>query len=185
MGFASEREEEEMKPELKSRQEERFRNTADMETRYKAWAENMAALAALLVAIGQEVGGEAFLRKVEEAVFEGSKADAQKWKDAAGIGDAEATLDCLQIGQVFDAMDDSLANFWDGYIEKSPKAFEKQVFTCPAAEAFSLAPVICERIVRSGGQGLAKALNPKATFRFTEFLPKGDDACRYRIEIED
>ena len=68
-----------MKPEIKNRQEERFRDTEDMETRYKAWAENMAGLVALLVTIGQEVGGEAFLRKVEEAVFEGSKADAQKW----------------------------------------------------------------------------------------------------------
>ena len=174
-----------MNPEIKKKQEERFRNTENMETRYKAWAENMAGLVALLVTIGQEVGGEEFLRKVEEAVFEGSKADAQKWKDAAGIGTTEATLDCLKIGQVFDAMDDSLANFWDGYVEKSPKAFEKRVFTCPVADAFSLAPIICERIVASGGQGLAKALNPKATFRFTELMPKGDDACGYRIEIED
>ena len=118
-----------MNPDIKKKQEERFRNTEGMEKRYKAWAENMAGLVALLVTIGQEVGGEEFLRKVEAAVFEGSKADAQKWKDAAGIGETESTPDCLTIGRVFDAMDDSLANFWDGYIEKSPKVFEKRVFT--------------------------------------------------------
>jgi hypothetical protein len=97
----------------------------------------------------------------------------------------ETASDCLAIGKVFDTMDDSLANFWDGYIEKSPKAFEKRVVTCPAAEAFSMAPIICERVIASAAQGLVKALNPKATFRFTELMPKGDDSCRYRIEIED
>ncbi len=174
-----------MKPEIKEKQEERFRNTGNMEERYKAWAENMAALVALLITVGQEVGGEDFMRKVEDAIFEGTKLDAQKWKEAAGIGDMETAPDCLTIGKVFDTMDDSLANFWDGYIEKSPKAFEKRVVTCPAAEAFSMAPIICERVIASAAQGLVKALNPKAAFRFTELMPKGDDSCRYRIEIED
>jgi len=116
-----------MKQEIKEKQEERFKNTENMEERYKAWAENMASIAALLLMVGQEIGGEQFLRKVEETIFEGSKLNAQKWKEAAGIEEMEATLDCLKIGHVFDAMDDSLANFWDGYIEKSPKAFEKRI----------------------------------------------------------
>lgn len=174
-----------MKQEIKDKQEERFKNTENMEERYKAWAENMAGLVSLLVTVGQEVGGDQFLNKVEEAIFEGSKLDAQKWKDAAGIEETETTLDCLKIGKVFDKMDDSLANFWDGYIEKSPKAFEKRVVTCPVAEGFSIAPVVCERFILSGAQGLLKALNPKATFRFTELMPNGDDACCYRIEIEE
>jgi len=174
-----------MKPEIKKMQEDRFRNTENMEKRYRAWAENLAGLVVLLVSIGQETGGEQFLKKVEEAVFEGSKADAKKWKDAAGIGESETALDGHKIGQVFDAMDDTLANFWDGYVEKSPKVLEKRVVTCPVAEPFSLAPVICERLILGGAQGLLKALNPKATFRFKELMPKGDDACCYRIEIED
>ena len=174
-----------MKPEVKAMQEERFRDTEGMEERYKTWAENLAGLVALLVTVGQEVGGEEFLSKVEEAIFEGSKSDAQKWKDAAGIKESETTLDCLKIGQVFDALDDSLANFWDGYVEQSAKAFEKRVVTCPVAEGFSINPVICERLIASGAQGLLKALNPKATLRFAELMPKGGDCCRYRIEIED
>lgn len=73
--------------------------------------------------------------------------------------ESETTLDCHKIGQVFDAMDDSLANFWDGYVEKSPKALEKRLVTCPVAEGFSLAPVICERLMLGGARGLLKALN--------------------------
>jgi len=174
-----------MKQEIKDMQEERFRNTENMAERYKAWAENMASLVALVLTIGQEVGGEQFLSKVEEAVFEGSKLDVQRWKDIAGIGETETAPDCLAIGKVMDAMDDSLANFWDGYVEKSPVAFEKRVVTCPVAEAFSLAPVVCERVIASGARGLVQALNPKANFRFIELIPKGDDACHYRIEITD
>jgi hypothetical protein len=59
------------------------------------------------------------------------------------------------------------------------------VVTCPAAEAFSLAPVICERIILAGARGYLKALNPKAEMEFTELMPKGDAACRYRIEIKE
>jgi hypothetical protein len=57
--------------------------------------------------------------------------------------------------------------------------------TCPVAEQFSLAPVVCERLILGGAQGLLRALNPKATFHFKELMPKGDDACCYRIDIEE
>jgi len=57
--------------------------------------------------------------------------------------------------------------------------------TNPVAEAFSMAPVICERVIASGLKGYVKALNPKAEGRFTELMSRGDDACRYRIEIMD
>jgi len=174
-----------MKQEIKDRQEERFRNTGNMRQRYRAWAGNLASLVALMAVIGQEVGGEQFLRKVEEAIFEGSKLDVQRYKEAAGIGAMETASDCVAIGRLLDTIDDSLANFWDGYVEKSPKVFEKRVVTCPVAEAFSMAPVVCERVIASGLKGYVKALNPKAQVRFTELMPKGDDACRYRIEITD
>ena len=174
-----------MKPELKEAQEERFRNTQNMDQRYRAWAENMASLVALMAVIGQETGGDEFIRRVEETIFEGSKLDVQKYKDAAGITDTDTPADCLTLGKLMDAVDDSLANFWDGYVEKSPKVFEKRVVTCPVAEAFSLAPIVCERVIASGARGYIKSLNPKADIKFTELIPKGDDACCYRIEIED
>ena len=174
-----------MNPEMKTKQEERFRNTDNMEGRYRAWAENMASLVALMAIIGQETGGEEFIRRVEETIFEGSKLDVQKYKDAAGITDTDTPADCLTLGKLMDAVDDSLANFWDGYVEKSPNVFEKEVVTCPVAEAFSLAPVVCERIIASGARGYIKAVNPKADIRFEKLIPKGDDVCRYRIEIKD
>jgi len=59
------------------------------------------------------------------------------------------------------------------------------VLLSPVAEAFSLAPVVCERVIAGGAGGLVQALNPKANFRFTELIPKGDDACHYRIELTD
>lgn len=174
-----------MKPELKDKQEQRFNNTENMEQRYRAWAENMASLVAIMAIVGQETGGEEFLRKVEETIFEGSKLDVQRYKDAAGIADTDSPADCLTLSKLMDAVDDSLANFWDGYIEKSPGVFEKEVVTCPVAEAFSLAPVVCERIIAGGARGYIKALNPKADIRFSKLIPKGDDVCRYRIEIEE
>jgi len=174
-----------MKPEIKEKQEERFRKTANMEKRYRNWAENLAGLVAVLVSVGQETGGEAFLQKVEETIYEGSKLDLQKYKVAAGISDADTPADCLVLGRLMDAVDDSLANFWDGYEEKSPGALEKRVVTCPVAEAFSLAPVVCERIIAAGARGYIQGLNPKAKFRFTKLMPNGDDACCYRIELED
>ena len=55
--------------------------------------------------------------------------------------------------------------------------------TNTVAEAFSMAPVICERVTASGLEGYVKALNPKAEVRLTELMSRGDDACRCRIEI--
>jgi len=173
-----------MKQEIKDMQEKRFKETKNMEKRYRAWAENMASIVALMASIGEETGGEEFLRRVEEAIFDSSRLNGERYKEAAGIS-PQTEVDCLAIGELCDKMDYSLANFWDGYVEKTPKAFEKRILTCPVAEALSTAPVVCERFIASGARGSIKALNPKANIRFTELLPKGDDVCRYRIEIEE
>ena len=174
-----------MKQEIKDMQEKRFRKTENMEQRYRAWAENMASLVALMASIGEETGGEEFLRRVEEAILDSTKFSVDRLKEAAGISQTQTEADCLTIGKFMDTMDDSLANFWDGYVEKTPKVFEKRILTCPVAEALSTAPVVCERFIASGARGSIKALNPKANIQFTELLPKGDDVCRYRIEIEE
>ncbi len=58
-----------MKPEMKEIQEERFKNTENMAQRYKAWAENMASLVSIMAIIGQETGGEGFMRRGEETIF--------------------------------------------------------------------------------------------------------------------
>ena len=171
-----------MKQEIKAMQEKRFANTQNMEERYKNWANTSASLMALMVTVGQELCGEEFLRRVEEVLFENSKANAHKRKDAAGIRE---TPDCLAIAKVFDKIDDSLANFWDGYVEKSPTVLEKRILTCPMAEAFSIAPVICERVIAAAARGMLKGLNPKADITFTELMSKGDNVCCYRIEIKD
>ena len=145
----------------------------------------MASIAALMASIGEETGGEEFLRRVEEAIFDSSRLNGERYKEAKGISQTQTEVDCLAIGELCDKMDNSLANFWDGYVEKTPKAFEKRILTCPVAEALSAAPVVCERFIASGARGSIKALNPKANIRFTELLPKGDDVCRYRVEIEE
>ncbi len=33
-----------------------------------------------------------------------------------------------------DAIDMSLGNYWDGYVENSPSGFEKHITTCPVAD---------------------------------------------------
>ncbi len=48
-----------------------------------------------------------------------------------------------------------------------------------------MAPVICEWVVVNGLKGYVKALNPKAEVRLTGLMSRGDDACRYWIEIKD
>ncbi|MFH2012847.1 MAG: hypothetical protein ABIJ37_09145 [Pseudomonadota bacterium] len=172
-----------MDKEIKKKQEERFKNTENMEQRYRAWALTLGGHLVNAVRIGQELGGEQFMQKLEKTFFEGGKAHAQRLKQTAKLGESWEPLDCLKIGFFLDAIDDSFANFWEGYVEKTPKAFEKCVLTCPVAELFTQAPVICERLIQSGAQGMVKALNPKASFRFKELLPNGDDSCCYRVEI--
>jgi len=48
-----------------------------------------------------------------------------------------------------------------------------------------MALVICERVMASGLKGYVKALNPKAEVCLMKLMSRGDDACRYRIEITD
>jgi hypothetical protein len=87
------------------------------------------------------------------------------------------------IGKILDVVDESLDNYWDGYVENSPTGFEKQIINCPIAQIFSAAPDICERLFPAMAQGLVSKINPNATAKFYEFLCNGGKSCHYRVEI--
>ncbi|MFX0145415.1 MAG: hypothetical protein ACFE9C_15230, partial [Candidatus Hodarchaeota archaeon] len=93
---------------------------------------------------------------------------------------------CMKIPKMVDFIDDRYANFWDGYVENTPKAFEKELFTCPVTEPWSKAPDLCEVLIGESLRSFVKALNPKfKTEGFTKLLTKGDKCCRYRVELEE
>ena len=93
-----------MKQESKDRQEKLFADAENMEQRYKNWANTLASMMALMVSVGQELCGEQFISRVENLLFENSRANAHKHKDAAGIK-ADEVPDCIALGKIFDRID--------------------------------------------------------------------------------
>ena len=88
--------------------------------------------------------------------------------------------------RIWDSIDDSMANFWDGYVENTATAFEKEVKTCPVAKQWSDEPEFCGVILKEFLKGVADELNPKFnTDGFSKLIVKGDDCCRYRFELKD
>jgi hypothetical protein len=69
--------------------------------------------------------------------------------------------DCMALSKVHDLIDDTFANFWEGYVEHTPRAFEKELKTCPVTKAFSREPEICEVLLAESLKGMASVLNPK------------------------
>ncbi|HRS89153.1 MAG TPA: hypothetical protein P5183_05520, partial [Smithellaceae bacterium] len=77
------------------------------------------------------------------------------------------------------------ANFWDGYVENSPKGFEKELKTCPVTKMWSKEPDLCEVLLGESLRGMATSLNPNfTTTGFTKLLTKGDSCCRFRVELK-
>ena len=94
--------------------------------------------------------------------------------------------DYSNLPKVHDLIDDTFANYWDGYIEQTPKAFEEKLKTCPVAKPWSKEPELCEILLGESLKGLVTELNPKfKTAGFSKLLPKGDSVCRFRVELED
>ncbi len=151
-----------------------------MEEAYHNWMINLAQWVTVMVQVGKEVAGETFLNRLEEVFYKGGLTLGAQQHSRLGI----AGTDCAAIGRIFDAVDESLANYWDGYVENSASAFEKHLTTCPVAEVFSRAPEICTRLMAAGGRGLATSVDPNATFRMDECMAEGDRTCHYRVEIE-
>jgi len=156
----------------------------EMGERYKNWTQALARQAVTLFRVGKEVGGDKFVERLKEVYKEQGRKGAAMWI-ALTNSKPEDFKSCLGLAKVHDYIDDRYANFWDGYIENSPKAFEKELFTCPVAKAWSKEPDLCEVMFGESLKSMAETLNPKfKTEGFTKLLTKGDNCCRYRVEME-
>jgi len=156
-----------------------------MGKRYKNWTESLARQMATLFRVGKEVGGEKFIERLKEEYYKDGQKGAKMWMNLSGTT-LEDFKDCMNLPKVHDLIDDTFANYWDGYIQHTPKAFEKELNTCPVAKIWSREPDICEVLLGSSMHGMAAALNPKfKASGFTKLLPKGDKCCRFCISMED
>jgi len=158
----------------------------EMGKRYKNWTDALANQMMVLYRVGKETGGEVFVKRLKEEFFKLGENSAQVFKAVTGTKN-EDFQDCSGgLMKVFNRLDDAMANFWDGYIENSKSALEKEVKTCPAAKQWSQEPDFCASIIGELVKGMAHALNPKfKTDGFSKLLVKGDQCCRYRIEMKD
>ena len=157
----------------------------EMGIRYKNWTESLAVQMAAVYEVGKEVGGEKFVEKLKEKYRAMGIAQADMFLKMAGLT-PEDFKDVTGIAKLSDAIDDRYANFWDGYIEKTPKAFEKELTTCPVTKYWTKTPELCEVFLYELFKAMGERLNPKYKFLgFSQLLPKGDKCCRYRIEMEE
>jgi hypothetical protein len=155
----------------------------DMGERYRNWMNALFWQVIIAIMVGKEIAGEAYLEKLEKAFYDYGVRCAGYWKDISDL--KEEKPDCLALGKIMDTVDDSFANWWDGYVEKSSKAFEKHINNCPVATTLKWAPEICERMVPAALNGILQTLNPKATIAFDSFMSKGDKTCHYRMEVKE
>ena len=157
----------------------------EMGKRYRNWTEALARQVTLLYKIGKEVGGEAFVERLKEEYYKGGKKGAKMWM-ALSQTEPEDFVDCMALPRIHDTIDDTFANFWDGYIEHTPQAFEKELKTCPVARIWSREPDLCEVMLGASLEGMLEELNPKfKTEGFSKLLTKGDAVCRFRVELEE
>ncbi len=154
-------------------------NEADMGERYKNWVESLARYTVLAFKVGKEIGGEAYVKRLEEEFYKLGARSIKHWQE---IAEAEE-IDCIGMGKIMNVLDDSFANWWDE-VENSPKAFEKKILTCPVAKVWGREPELCTRMITASMQGLCSALNPKLKSKWSEFIPTGGKTCHYRIELK-
>ncbi|MEM3700954.1 MAG: hypothetical protein QXL57_08865 [Candidatus Bathyarchaeia archaeon] len=157
----------------------------EMGKRYKNWTEALARQMVVLYRVGKEVGGEKFVERLKEEYYMDGQKSVKMWISLTGTT-PEDFKDCKGLSKVMDFINDYFANFWDGYVENTPKAFEVELKTCPVAKQWSREPELCEILVSESLKGLLAGLNPKfKTKGFTKLLTKGDNCCRYRIELTE
>ena len=157
----------------------------EMGKRYKNWTKALARQMVILYRVGKEVGGKEFIERLKEQYYKDGQKGAEMWMALSGTK-LEDFHDCMALPKVHDLIDDTFANYWDGYVEHTPQAFEKELKTCPVAKAWSKEPELCEILLGESLRGMASVLNPKfKTEGFSKLLTKGDKVCRYRVELED
>lgn len=157
----------------------------EMGKRYKNWTEALSRMVVTLYRIGREVGGEEFVERLREEYARQGKKGAALWMTLSGSR-PEDFADCLGLPKLQDCIDDTFANFWDGYVENTPQAFEKELQTCPVARNWSKEPDLCEVMLGESLRAMVEELNPKfKTEGFSKLLSKGDPVCRFRVELED
>ncbi len=156
----------------------------EMGKRYRNWTEALSRQVVTLYRVGKEVGGDKFVERLKEEFERQGRKSAAMWMGLSG-SKPEDFADCTGVARIQDMIDDSFANFWDGYIENSPEAFEKELKTCPVARVWSREPDLCEVLLGSMFKAMLAEVNPKLkTEGFTKLLTKGDPCCRFRIELE-
>jgi hypothetical protein len=157
----------------------------EMGKRYKNWTKALARQMVAMYRVGKEVGGKKFIERLKEEYYKDGQKGAEMWMALSGTN-MEDFHDCTALPKVHDMIDDTFANYWDGYIEHTPQAFEKELKTCPVAKAWSKEPELCEVLLGESLRGMASVLNPKfKTDGFSKLLTKGDKVCRFRVELED
>lgn len=138
----------------------------------------------ILYRVGKEVGGEKFLQRLKEEYRIHGQKGAKRWMSATGTK-LEDYQDCKALLKLQDVIDDCFANYWDGYVENSEEAFEKELYTCPMVKQWSKEPDICEILIQETMEGMYETLNPKFKFYgFSKLLTKGDKCCRFRTELK-
>jgi hypothetical protein len=156
----------------------------EMGKRYKNWTESLARQMVLLYNVGKEVAGEQFVDRLKEEYRKEGRKYAAVWMKLSGCK-PEDFEDCRGLQKLQDYIDDRYANFWNGYVENTPQAFEKELYTCPLTKAWSKAPELCDVMLNENLKAMVETLNPKFKHKgFTKLLTKGDKCCRTRVEME-
>lgn len=155
-----------------------------MGEKYRTWTESLTRYVVWLYSIGKETGGEKFVEKVKEKYYQEGLKSARGLMAATGTS-PEDFKDCSNVYKICDLIDESAANYWHDYIENSSAAFEKELYTCPGARAYSKEPEICSLCITAWCKGVMQGLNPKLDINFTRLIPEGDTVCRYRVEFKE
>lgn len=136
----------------------------------------------MAIKLGREMGGAAYMQRLEEECQKNGYEAAPIFAHIAGLKENEA--DAIALGKIADYIDSTFDCQWE-YIEQSPKVFEKRVHTCPVASTYKEVPEICDRLGMAMVREVLKRINPKSSFIVKESLPSGGKACHFRIEIEE
>lgn len=136
----------------------------------------------MAIKLGKEMGGAAYMQRLEEEYQKSGYELAPIFAHVAGLKENET--DAMALGKIIDYIDSTFDCQWE-YIEQSPKVFEKRVYTCPVAKTYKEVPEICDRLGMVMVREALNRINPKSSFIAKESLPSGGKACHVRIEIEE